>query len=102
MLWDGPEVIGNSPVQLQFVAGLEASPLKDTWQTVVGSELPCRQSGDKAWILDEHDRQILWVPPANRGGPARWYEDCLVIGGAGGRLTLVDFSDVILSDDIEF
>jgi hypothetical protein len=101
-LRDGADVVGNGPVKLQFVEEREESLLKDIKQPLTGSELPCRLSGDRAWILDKHDRQILWVPPANRGSVACWYEHCLVIGGTGGRLTLVDFLDVILSDNIEF
>jgi hypothetical protein len=50
-LWDGPAVLDNSPAQLQFVEELEESPLKNTDQPLVGSELPCRQSDDTAWIL---------------------------------------------------
>jgi WD40 repeat protein len=100
--WDGPNVVGNIPAELQFVEELEESPFKDIYQLLAGSELPCRQSDGRAWILDEHDRQILWVPPTNRGYAACWYDRHLIIGGGTRRLTLVDFSDVILNDDIEF
>jgi WD40 repeat protein len=101
-LWDGPHAIGNSPVQLQFVEEPEESSLKDTWQSLAGPELPCHQSDDRAWILNKHDQQILWIPPANRGYRACWHGHRLVIGGSTGRLTLVDFSDVILNNNIEF
>jgi hypothetical protein len=101
-LWDGPDVVGNSPAQLQFVEETDELPLKNTDQPLANSELPCRWSRDGDWILDEHDRQILWVPPANRGYAARWYGHDLVIGGQTGRLGLVDFSNVILNDAIEF
>jgi WD40 repeat protein len=66
-LWNGPTGINNSPAQLQFIEELDESPLKYTEQSLVGSEVPCRWSDDRAWILDKHDRQILWVPPVNRG-----------------------------------
>jgi WD40 repeat protein len=101
-LWNGHDVVGNSPAQLQFIEETDESLLKDTNQSLAGSELPCCYSHYGDWILDEHDRQILWVPPTNRVGEARWYGHHLVIGGQTGRLTLVDFSNVILNDAIEF
>jgi WD40 repeat protein len=100
-LWDGPTVVDNSPTQLQFIKELEKLPLKNTWPPPVGLEVPCRWSDDRAWILGEHDRQILWVPPSNRGY-GRWCGHRLVMGSINGRITLVDFSDVTLNDDIEF
>jgi hypothetical protein len=98
-LWDGLDVV---PTQLQFVQELEESPLNGIDKPLAGSEAPCRQSNDGSWIFDEHNRQILWVPPANRGFAAHWRGHHLVIGSRSGRLTLVDFSNVILNDDIEF
>jgi WD40 repeat protein len=97
-LWD----VSSSPARLKFVRDLEESPLKGTNQPLAGPELPCRPSYDRAWILDKNNQQILWVPPANRGDKACWYDRHLVIGGSTGRLTLVDFSDVILNGNIEF
>jgi WD40 repeat protein len=97
-VWD----VSSSPAPLEFVEELEESLLKGTKQSLAGSELPCRKSNDGSWILDENNRQILWVPPANRGCKARWYDRRLVIGSRTGRLTLVDFSDVILNENIEF
>jgi WD40 repeat protein len=94
-LWD----VSSSPAQLEFVEELEESPLEGTNQSLAGSELPCHRSDD---ILDKNNQQILWVPPANRGDKACWYDRHLVIGGHTGRLTLVDFSDVILNGNIEF
>jgi WD40 repeat protein len=103
-LWDGPNVVGHSPAQLQFVEENGESPLKKTRQQLVGSEAPCRWSDDKAWILDQQDRQILWFSPVNRGvrQPSLWHGHYLVIGARDGRLILVDFSDAILNNDIEF
>jgi WD40 repeat protein len=97
-VWD----VSSSPAPLEFVEELEESPLKGTSQPLAGSELPCRKSNDESWIFDKNNRQILWVPPANRGYQARWYDRHLVIRGHTGRLTLVDFSDVILNGNIEF
>jgi WD40 repeat protein len=101
-LWDGHALLDNSPARLQFVEELEESPLKNTDQPLVGSELPCRRSDDAAWILDEHGRQILWVPPSHQGYCASWYGCRLVIGGTSGRLTLVDFSNVSLNENVLF
>jgi WD40 repeat protein len=101
-LWDGPTALCRTPAQLRFVEDQEESPLKHTCQRFAGSEVPCHLSDDKAWVMDEHDRQILWVPPANRGYWARWHGHRLVIGSRDGPLTLADFSGVILNDDIEF
>jgi WD40 repeat protein len=101
-LWDSPTVLNSSPAQLQFIEELDESPLKHTEQSLTGSELPCRWSDDGAWILDQHDRQILWGPPANRGYRACWHGHCLVIAGYSNRLTLVNFSGVILNNDIKF
>jgi WD40 repeat protein len=97
-LWD----VSSSPAQLKFVRDLEESPLKGTNQPLAGSELSPRRSHDKSWILDKNNRQILWVPPANRGFAACWYDRHLVIAGNTGRLTLINFSDVILNGNIEF
>jgi WD40 repeat protein len=101
-LWNGPAVLDHSPAQLQFVEELEESPLKNTYQPLVGSEVPCRRSDDKAWILDKRGQQILWVPSSHRGPQACWYGRRLVIGGETGRLTLVDFSNVSLNNNVLF
>jgi WD40 repeat protein len=101
-LWDGPAVLNNSPVRLQFVEELEEPPLKNTKQLLAGSEVPCRWSNDKAWILDEHDRQILWAPHSHLGYRACWYGHHLVMGGRTGCLTLVDFSNVALNENVLF
>jgi WD40 repeat protein len=61
--WDGPGIAGNGSTQLQFVKELEELPLKGKDDSLSGSEAPCCQSQDESWILDEYDRQILWVPP---------------------------------------
>jgi WD40 repeat protein len=97
-LWD----TDSSPAQLQFVEELEESPLKGTYQILAGSEASCHLNDDASWILDKNNQPILWIPPANREYMAYWYDRHLVIGGPTGRLTLVDFSDVILNGNIEF
>jgi WD40 repeat protein len=97
-LWD----VGSSPARLEFAEELEESRLKGQYEPLTGSEASCRRSHYSSWILDENNRQILWVPPANRGYKACWYGRHLVIGGLTGPLTLVDFSDVLLNENIEF
>jgi hypothetical protein len=101
-LWDSPTVLNSSPAQLQFLEELDESLFKRTEQLLTSSEVPCRWSDDRAWILDKHDQQILWVPPVNRGYARCWHGHCFVIRGISGRLTLANFSDAILSNDIEF
>ena len=60
-------------------------------------ERPCRLSDDSAWVLDEKNRKVLWVPPLCRG-PGNWWgpRKKLLLQGKNGRLTLVDFSHVDL------
>jgi WD40 repeat protein len=94
-------VLSDPPQELHFVEEAEQSLLKGTRQPLTASEGPCFQSKDEAWILDEHGRQIFWVPPANRGH-GRWHERRLVIAGKSGRLTIVDFSDVVFDEDALF
>jgi WD40 repeat protein len=102
-LWNDPNVVDGSPAQLHFVEELKESPLKGISNRLplVGSELPCRWSDDKAWVLDDHGWQILWVPASNRGD-GRWCGRRLATVGRNGRFTLVNFSDVILDDKTEF
>ena len=67
----------------------------------IGSERPCLQSNDGAWIMDEHDCRILWVPPMHRGW-GRWRETKLLLEGTSGRITLMDFSHVDLHSSDPF
>ena len=87
--------------ELQFIEQVEESPLKDTDTSLTAFETPCRQSEDEAWILDERERQILWVPPINRGR-GRWLGRRLVIAGKSGRLTVIDFLSAAMGDSLLF
>jgi hypothetical protein len=104
-LWEISAVLDDDLAELQFVEEpqVEELSLKNILvdQPIIYSEVPCRWSDDDAWILDEDNRQILWVPPTSRGS-GLWYGLRLVIGGETGHLTLVDFSNVNFNDNDVF
>ncbi|KAI0808948.1 WD40-repeat-containing domain protein [Irpex lacteus] len=59
----------------------------------IHSEEKCSQSTDGAWVLDNHRRRVLWVPPLHRGS-GRWQNNGskLLIVRDRGFLTELDFS----------
>jgi WD40 repeat protein len=106
-VWDSSAEIGDATRELEFIKETEESPLKGTSseRPLTASETPCRSSKAGAWILDEHGKQIMWLPLANRGDeycPMHWHMRRLLIGNKSGRFTLIDFSDVNPRDDILF
>jgi len=69
----------------------EFVPLHET-QPSVSSRFYCYRQGDE-WIIDEQERQVLWVPPDLR----RISDSCgkqAVFGSQSGRVAMVDISDV--------
>lgn len=100
--WNSSSVLADLPQELQFVEEAKDSPLMGTEQPLPTSKALGRLSEAKDWILDERDRKILWIPSANRGWGDRWHGRRLIIPSLTGLLTLVDFSNAILDDDIPF
>ena len=96
-----PAVPSGVVHELQFIEHDEESPLRGTDASLTAFETPCRQSEDEACILDERERQILWVPPVNRGH-GLWLGRQLVIEGGSGRLTVIDFPNAVTGDSVLF
>jgi WD40 repeat protein len=78
-------------------------PIEDkSLHEVVSVSVPiqhCRYEGyHSEWILDEHSKRILWLPPDRRGKTkaSECHDKKVTIGTDDGRVYVADFSDVVL------
>jgi hypothetical protein len=69
---------------------MEFLPLHDTEQSV-SSHLSCYRQ-ESGWILDEQERQVLWVP-LDLLDTSDAYGKKVVLGSKTGRVAILDFSD---------
>jgi hypothetical protein len=90
----------NNDTYKHPLLSMEFIPLQSTQQSVsshrqsVSSHLRYYRKGDE-WILDEQERQVLWVPPDLRDAPTS--HSCgkvAVLGHQSGRVIIANLSDV--------
>jgi len=48
---------------------------------------------ESEWILDEHNRRVLWIPADMRGFSSNWHRNKVVLGSHTGRVPILDFPD---------
>lgn len=102
--WTNYDTVIDPPEALLFAKDTEkqGEPVNPIDRpSFIGMERVARRSEEKAWILDDRGRKILWVPQVHRGF-GRWHEKKLLLQGESGRLTLIDFSQVDMDDDQPF
>jgi WD40 repeat protein len=95
--WNDPTVFLEPLQALHFVEDSEQSLVEDAPGSLATKQADTRTYKDGAWILNEHDERALVLPPGNqvyRNECIVWYGQKLAVGGKGGQLTLVDFSNV--------
>jgi hypothetical protein len=90
--WNNPVVFSEQLQELYFVEDSEQSLVED-----VIEQVKARTSKDRAWILNEHGEQILWLLPVFQGD-GYWYGQKLAVGGKSGRIALVDFLNISEND----
>lgn len=93
-----------TPEELHFEQEAQSSEVAGSNDSAVGPKSLCRLSESGRWVLDENDRQVLWLPPGYGESPraTQWRGKQLIVGGQSGRLGLIDFSNVILDSSDPF
>jgi WD40 repeat protein len=102
--WDKSTMSSEQLQELHFVEDSEQSPVEGVPASPAIKQIKAHTSTDGAWVLNENNKQVLWLPPGNRPSHhsfrfIRWYGQKLAVGGESGQVTLADFSNVDENND---